>query len=176
LSSAELPSPTSTIWPSSRWLFFLKCSCLSNYLKCRNVVHSIKIHNYNVTCLQHRPCKRTYNYCLWYISLRLSVPQTVYHQMVKWLVNNDSHIICNRVFKAYFIFVGCILLRYLHILYKHTPQKLYICDPQLTTYLLFQNLTTCFEDSHSTATHPSSLQVWGYILLLNLHVYNAKEV
>jgi hypothetical protein len=29
----------------------------------------------------------------------------------------------------YFIFLGCILLRYLHILYKHTTQKLYICDP-----------------------------------------------
>jgi hypothetical protein len=30
--------------------------------------------------------------------------------------------------------------------------------------------------SYSTATHPSSLQVWGYLLLLNLYVYNAKEV
>jgi hypothetical protein len=57
------------------------------------------------------------------------------------------------------------------MLYKHTTQN-YTCDPQtqLTTSLLFQNLTTCFgpygpssgdifEDSHSTATHPSSLQV-----------------
>jgi hypothetical protein len=88
-----------------------------------------------------------------------------------------------------FIFVGCILLHYLHTLYKYTTQKPYICDPQtqLTTSLLFQNLTTCFgpygpssgenfEDSHSTATHPSFLQVWGYLLLLNLYVYNAKEV
>jgi hypothetical protein len=71
-----------------------------------------------------------------------------------------------------FVFVGCILLRYLHILYKYTTQKLHICDPQtqLTTSLLFQNLTTCFgpfgpssgdifEDSHSTATHLSFLQV-----------------
>jgi hypothetical protein len=29
-----------------------------------------------------------------------------------------------------FILVGCILLRYLYKLYKHTTQKLYICDPQ----------------------------------------------
>jgi hypothetical protein len=42
------------------------------------------------------------------------------------------------------IFVGCILLRYLHILYKPTTQN-YTCNPQtqLTTSLLFQNLTTC---------------------------------
>jgi hypothetical protein len=35
-------------------------------------------------------------------------------------------------------------LFYIQILYKHTTQKLYICDPQtqLTTSLLFQNLTT----------------------------------
>jgi hypothetical protein len=30
--------------------------------------------------------------------------------------------------------------------------------------------------SYSTAIHPSSLKVWGYLLLLNLYVYNAKEV
>jgi hypothetical protein len=31
------------------------------------------------------------------------------------------------------------------VLYKHTTQKLYICDPQTQlTSLLFQNLTTCF--------------------------------
>jgi hypothetical protein len=29
-----------------------------------------------------------------------------------------------------FILVGCILLHYLYMLYKHTTQKLYICDPQ----------------------------------------------
>jgi hypothetical protein len=29
-----------------------------------------------------------------------------------------------------FILVGCILLRYFYILYIHTTQKLYICDPQ----------------------------------------------
>jgi hypothetical protein len=71
-----------------------------------------------------------------------------------------------------FIFVGCILLRYLHILYKHTTQNYtyVIRKTQLITSLLFQNLTTCFgpygpssgnifEDSHSTAIHPPSLQV-----------------
>jgi hypothetical protein len=51
-----------------------------------------------------------------------------------------------------------------HLLYKHTTQELYICEPQTQlASLLFQNLTTCFgpygpssgdifEDSHSTAT------------------------
>jgi hypothetical protein len=67
---------------------------------------------------------------------------------------------------------GIHLRTFMDILYKHTPQKLYICDPQaqLTTSLLFQNLTTTFgpygpssgdifEDFHSTATHPSFLHV-----------------
>jgi hypothetical protein len=93
---------------------------------------------------------------------------------------------CN--IESYFIFVGCILLRYLHMLYKHTTQKPYICDPQtqLTISLLFQNFTTCFgpygpssgdifEDSHSTATHRSFLQVWGYLLLLNLSSYDGLK-
>jgi hypothetical protein len=45
-----------------------------------------------------------------------------------------------------FILVGCILLSYLYMLYKHTTQELYICDPQmqLNFFLLFQNFTTCF--------------------------------
>jgi hypothetical protein len=36
---------------------------------------------------------------------------------------------CN-VHLSYFVLVGCILLHYLYMLYKHTTQKLYICDPQ----------------------------------------------
>jgi hypothetical protein len=45
-----------------------------------------------------------------------------------------------------FILVGCILLRYLYILYKHTTQNYtyVIRKRNLTTSLLFQNLTTCF--------------------------------
>jgi hypothetical protein len=52
------------------------------------------------------------------------------------------------------------------ILYKYGTQELYICDrqTQLTTSLLFQNLTTYFGsrdivEDHSIATHPSFLQL-----------------
>jgi hypothetical protein len=39
----------------------------------------------------------------------------------------------------FFNLVGCILLRYLYMLYKHTTQKLYICDPQtqLNNFLFY---------------------------------------
>jgi hypothetical protein len=46
-----------------------------------------------------------------------------------------------------FILVGCILLRYLYTLHKHTTQKLYICDPQMQLnnfFTLLKNFTTCF--------------------------------
>jgi hypothetical protein len=61
---------------------------------------------------------------------------------------------------------SCCVTYIYYISIQH--KKPYICDPQrqLTTSLLFQNLTTCFgpygpssgdifEDSHSTATHTS---------------------
>jgi uncharacterized protein with PQ loop repeat len=90
----------------------------------------------------------------------------------------------------HFIFVGCILLRCLHMLYKYTTQKLYICDPQtqLNNFLYSSKISLhvsaptghlqviFLKISYSTAIHPSSLQVWGYILLLYLYVYNAKGV
>jgi hypothetical protein len=47
----------------------------------------------------------------------------------------------------HFILVGYILLRYLYMLYKHTTQKLYICDPQTQLNNFFyssKNVTTCF--------------------------------
>jgi hypothetical protein len=72
-----------------------------------------------------------------------------------------------------FILAGCILLRYLYMLYKHTTQKLYICDPQTQRNNLFTppkislhvsaptgHLQVIFlKISYSTAIHPSSLQV-----------------
>jgi hypothetical protein len=82
-----------------------------------------------------------------------------------------------------FILVGCILLRYLHILYKHTTQKLYICDPQPNNFFtLPKNFTTCFG-----SYGPSSGDIFEDFLLycdtsivftsvrLSI-VYNAKEV
>jgi hypothetical protein len=76
------------------------------------------------------------------------------------------------------------------MLYKHTTQKPYICDPQTKLNNFFTlpkislhvsaptgHLQVIFlKISYSTAIHPSSWQVWGYLLLLNLYVYNAKEV
>jgi hypothetical protein len=79
----------------------------------------------------------------------------------------------------FFILVECILLRYLYMLYKHTTQKLYICDPQmqLNNFFTLPKISLhVLKISYSTAIHPSSLQVWVYLLLLNLYVYNAKEV
>jgi hypothetical protein len=75
------------------------------------------------------------------------------------------------------------------MLYKHTTQKLYICDPQMQLNNFFTitkislhvsaptgHLQVIFlKISYFIVTHPSSLQVWGYLLLLNLYVYNAKE-
>jgi hypothetical protein len=108
-------------------------------------------------------------------------------QILEWNYHNHSRSKCPCFHHPCSVIV--LLSKHKTILYKYITQKLYICDPQtqLTTSLLFQNLTTCFgpcgpssgdifEDSHSTSTHPSSLQVWGYLLLLNLYVYSAKEV
>jgi hypothetical protein len=74
-----------------------------------------------------------------------------------------------KIFSLNFIFVGFILLRYLHMLYKHTTQKPYICDPQtqLTTSLLFRNLTTCFGPYR-----PSSCDIFLKILTLLPHIHH----
>jgi hypothetical protein len=73
----------------------------------------------------------------------------------------------------HFIRVGCILLRYLYMLYKHTTQKLYICDQQthLNNFFTLPKISLhvsaptghlhviFLKISYSTAIHPSSLQV-----------------
>jgi hypothetical protein len=85
---------------------------------------------------------------------------------------------------APFILVGCILLRYLHMLYKHTTQTIHVIRKRnLTAYLLFQkNFTTCFGPYW-----PSSSDIFEDFLLYcdtstiftNVRlsiVYNAKGV
>jgi hypothetical protein len=83
------------------------------------------------------------------------------------------------------------LTRRRNVCYIYIPHKnyIYICYPQTQLnfftlpkfHYMFRPLRAIFrwyflKISYSTATHPSSLQVWGYLLLLNLYVYNAKEV
>jgi hypothetical protein len=50
-----------------------------------------------------------------------------------------SEVVLNKNRAINFIFVGCILFRHLHILYKYTTQKLYICDPQIL-YAFYVNI------------------------------------
>jgi hypothetical protein len=47
-------------------------------------------------------------------------------------------------FTFFFIFVGCILLRYLLILYEHIIYTIDICNPQSQLFLFVRYLTTRF--------------------------------